>query len=59
MAMMAEKVCENVSIPAFKYVAEDVPVFREVGETMAHHSEVSPLISYRNDWLRWVGLLWS
>ena len=40
---MAERVCENVSIPAFKYVAEDVPVFREVGETTAHHSEVSPL----------------
>lgn len=40
---MAEKVCENVSFPAFKYVAEDVPVFREVGETTAHHSEVSPL----------------
>lgn len=45
MAMMAE-VCENVSIPAFKYVAEDVPVFREVGKSTAYHSEVSPLISY-------------
>ena len=40
---MAERVCENVSIPAFKYVAEDVPVFREVGETTAHHSKVSSL----------------
>lgn len=48
MAMMAEKVCENVSIPSFKYVAEDVPVFREVGESTANHSEVSPLISYTN-----------
>jgi len=29
------------SIPVFEYLAEEVPVFREVGETKAHYSKVS------------------
>lgn len=29
------------STPVFEYLAEEVPVFREVGETKAHYSKVS------------------
>ena len=44
------------STPVFEYLAEEVPVFREVGETKAHYSKVSKWpavgghVEFRDGW---------
>lgn len=42
------------STPVFEYFAEEVPVFREVGDTKAHYSKVSmcdrEIVDHRTTW---------